>query len=459
LPSTPTQFLSALFEYNSNSAVSMAVAKVRTSLTVNFVPLHLGYDSITRNEYVRDHVTEFANHLYNPDPDNPVAIAYVDGTYAKIPKSRNFKVLRQSFCVHKGYHLVKPALVVAPDGFILDVHGPYFSDSRNNDARMLVDQYNVDVEGIRRWFMEGDIFIVDRGYRDAIPFLENLGIHHRMPSLLPPRQAQHTVEEANASRLVTKTRWIVEARNGHIKSIFKFFRDTIHIHHVPNLRDFFRIACAIINRFHPTIRMQGANAQLAREMLDRAKEPNIVMARVDQFNLRNRNAEWIHLNEEHLPGFPRLTLDYLRDITCGTYQVKLAPSYVQDKIAREANEHFEYDELIDEPGFLRVRVFSRHKNATKYQLWIAYNNAMFNRLVGEENDMADENPILGYYCTCKAGARTLGTCAHVASVLWFLGYARHEPNVRYPWTKVLETVSDAAHRHRNDEDEELPIIV
>jgi hypothetical protein len=145
----------------------------------------------------------------------------------------------------------QPALVVAPDGFILDVHGPYFSDYRNNDARMVVDQYDVDVEGIRRWFPEGDIFIVNRGYRDAIPVLENLGIHNRIPSLLPPRKAQHTVEEA--SRLVTKTWWIVEARNGHIKSMFKFFRDTTPIHHVPNLRDFFRTACAIINRFHPTI--------------------------------------------------------------------------------------------------------------------------------------------------------------------------------------------------------------
>jgi hypothetical protein len=66
--------------------------------------------------------------------------------------------------------------------------------------------------------------------------------------------------------------------------------------------------------------MQGANAQLARDMLDKAQEPNLVMARVDQFNFRNRNAEWIQLNEEHLPGFPRLTPDYFRDITSGTHQ-------------------------------------------------------------------------------------------------------------------------------------------
>ena len=33
--------------------------------------------------------------------------------------------------------------------------------------------------------------------------------------------------------------------------------------------------------------------------------------------------------------------------------------------------------------------------------------------------------ITGYMCRCKIGLRTIGTCCHVASVLWYLGYARH----------------------------------
>lgn len=33
--------------------------------------------------------------------------------------------------------------------------------------------------------------------------------------------------------------------------------------------------------------------------------------------------------------------------------------------------------------------------------------------------------ITRYYCTCKIGARTLGCCSHVASVIWYLGYRRH----------------------------------
>jgi len=44
---------------------------------------------------------------------------------------------------------------------------------------------------------------------------------------MPPylELGQHQLNtEANKVRLITKTRWIVEARNGHMKSVFKFFQ-------------------------------------------------------------------------------------------------------------------------------------------------------------------------------------------------------------------------------------------
>ena len=115
---------------------------------------------------------------------------------------------------------------------------PYFSDS----------------------FQENDIVVLDRGYRDALPMLQNRGISVKMPSLHRSGQRQFSTEEANASRLVTKTRWIVEARNGHLESIFKFFSGTFVMPHVPNLGHFYRIAGVLINRYHEPIIMQDANA-------------------------------------------------------------------------------------------------------------------------------------------------------------------------------------------------------
>ena len=69
-----------------------------------------------------------------------------------------FKALRQSFCVHKKKHLVKPSLIVGPDGYILDIQGPYFSNAANNDARILLNEFHRDVDGMNAWFERQDIF-------------------------------------------------------------------------------------------------------------------------------------------------------------------------------------------------------------------------------------------------------------------------------------------------------------
>lgn len=132
---------------------------------------------------------------------------------------------------------------------------------------MLRNEYTRDADTMRAWFQDGDIFVVDRGHRDAVPMLNAMGIYVKMPSILEPEQRQLFTEQANKSRLAIKIRWIIEARNGHIKSIFKFFAQTVIM---PNLGDFFRIAGAIINRYHPLVHMEGANLQLAQQLLTRS---------------------------------------------------------------------------------------------------------------------------------------------------------------------------------------------
>lgn len=265
----PDDFLKLLFKYNSRQAVSLAVANVRQSLMLRFVPENIGLGAITREGYIQRHVTDFANTLYNPDVEDRQIIVYIDGTYSYIEKSTNYRALRWSYFVHKGRHLVKPALMVAPDGYILDIHGPYFSDYQNNDAAMLEKQFEDDAGALREWLGEGGIVIVDRGYRDVLPLLNRLGIDHRMPGILEPGQFQPSTEVANDSRLITKTRWIIEARNGHIKTIFKFFKDIIPFHHANHLREFYLIAGAIINKYREPIHMEGATAELALNILER----------------------------------------------------------------------------------------------------------------------------------------------------------------------------------------------
>lgn len=359
-------FLTFMFGYNTRQRTSVVIDTVRKSLMLRFVPENLGFNAITRDEFIQRHVTDFANQLYNPEPTVPRVIAYIDGTYLEVDKSSNFQTARQSYCTHKHHYLLKPATIVAPNGYFLDVHGPYFSDTQNNDAAMLQNEFQRDVNTMKGWFQENDILILDRGYRDVTPLLHELGIFVKIPPFLERNQRQFTTEEANESRLITKTRWIIESRNGHIKTIFKFLGNKISVTHAVHVGDFYRIAAAIINRYRPTIDMRDANAELANELLQKAQEPNVMQARVEVDNLRTRNARWDLLDHFDEAGFPNLTLEYLRDITVGVYQIHLAPGYIQDKIQRDQDEVFEFDQLINEPGLIRVRIYSRFATRERY---------------------------------------------------------------------------------------------
>ncbi|KAL7301790.1 hypothetical protein TKK_0005778 [Trichogramma kaykai] len=297
-------------------------------------------------------------------------------------------------------------------------------------------------EAFEQWLRPGDIFIVDRGYRDVVPILEERGIICKMPPLLEAGEHQLSTEAANEARLITTTRWIVEARNGHLKAIFKYLGNRQHIHVFPNIGDFYRIAGAIINRFHPPIHMQSADVPLAQNMLHRSTLINYVQIRVEREGLLQRNVHsWLRLNVNQVNDFPILDENYLENLTAGVFQLELAPSYIQDTLQRDEQEEIQVELLCDEeqipePGFLRSRIWSRYRNRTRYQQFIHFVPA-----ADEEN-----HPIAGYYCTCRTGARTLGPCVHIASILWYLGYARILRNVHFPSQNLIRVIDDAAER-------------
>ena len=70
--------------------------------------------------------------------------------------------------------------------------------------------------------------------------------------------------------------------------------------------------------------MEGADAELAQVLLENARAPNLMQARVEAENLRAKNAQrWVRLDATQIPDFPQLTLEFLRNITIGVYQIKL----------------------------------------------------------------------------------------------------------------------------------------
>ena len=106
--------------------------------------------------------------------------------------------------MHKGRPLVKLMVIVTTSGHFVTVLGPYFADSKNNDASILKHIIQNNVEEIKNWMKPSDIFVVDRGFRDSSTFLDDFGIQTEIPAFMVRGEKQMTTEDANTSRLVTK---------------------------------------------------------------------------------------------------------------------------------------------------------------------------------------------------------------------------------------------------------------
>jgi hypothetical protein len=164
--------LSTIFNV-SKSSVRRCIQSVRSE--------NVGFQHITRSDVIQHHTRQIAKTLFGNDVDNQ-AILVLDGTYIYINKSGNFKFQRQSFSLHKGRPLVKPMVIVTTTGHFLSVIGPYLA--KNNDATILTQIMKSNIEDIRNWVQENDIFIVERGFRDSLDYLEELGIQAKIPSFM-----------------------------------------------------------------------------------------------------------------------------------------------------------------------------------------------------------------------------------------------------------------------------------
>lgn len=279
---------------------------------------------------------------------------------------------------------------------------------------------------LRAWLKKDDVLVVDRGFRDCIDYLEEMDIIAKMPHFLE-NQKQHSTEEANESRLVTSVRWVVEAINGLLKT-FKALDHVMPNSQIPYIGDYVRIVASICNAFRPPrVTDDPSSEVIAKRMLMLSKSTNELQSLVEKENWSRKKVIWQEMDGQQVEDFPRLTVDELKQITFGVYQLKQARSYTEEHLDEDGlYKIFTHKEASD---IVRVKIQSRHTASKEYNLWIRYH------LMG----------ITSWYCQCKAGARVVGCCAHVASVLWFLSHYRHEQSTpkRFP-SKFEDNLEDAA---------------
>ena len=135
------------------------------------------------------------------------------------------------------------------------------------------------------------------------------------------------------------------------------------------------------------------------------------------------------LEPSSIANFPKHDYNTIvNTITLGTYQLKQASSYIHENFDDNGDKLFEvYTDKAnifgDNIHLLRTRIQSRHSNNTKYNAYITYSS-----------DNRDKNPIKDWYCTCKTGKRTVGTCSHVSSVIYYLSNARYNQTTNEKFT-------------------------
>ena len=259
----------------TRQTASTYCSTTRSILKNDFLNTYLGMN-VSREE-ILDHQDRVTNLLHVPNKHNAAFI--FDATYIFIEKSTNFSFQKSSYSSHKKRNLIKPFMIIYPDAFILDVKGSY--PGNINDASIMNDLLT---KNIWEAFEPGDVFLVDRGFRDSISLIEEKGYIPKMPSFADSPNKSLTTEQANQSRLITKSRYVVEYVNGKIKKEFNYFNSAIRNTTLTYVFDDFKIACATYNcRFNP-IRSNTSN-EIIKRMLQKVHEKNKLSDLVLEKNL------------------------------------------------------------------------------------------------------------------------------------------------------------------------------
>src|SRR5207237_7344464 len=91
-----------------------------------------------------------------------------------------------------------------------------------------------------------------------------------------------------------------------------------------------------------------------------------------------------------------------------------------------------------------AKIQSRFSKSNRHTVWITF----------MPNGTGAES-ITGYFCTCKCGSRTIGCCGHIASVLWYFGYARHNKENLPKRKSLVGGIMDCAAAFANTLDPDL----
>ena len=126
----------------------------------------------------------------------------------------------------------------------------------------------------------------------------------------------------------------------------------------------------------------------------------------------------------------------------GDYQIKQAKSYIR--------EHFKPSMLNEDEMEFVVELCAAHEDLVRARFASRYcSNKNYITTVQFDSD-DDEEPIKGWFCTCSAGARVIGCCAHITALIWHLGVNKgehHNSEHQLSASRFIQFIHDCIQYH------------
>lgn len=400
------------------------ISKIKKSVMQSFekdvLPKYFGFDNNSREALIKDHTSGMAKKLHGSDK----LILICDGTYIRHEKSSNNAYQRKSFSGQKKVPLCKPFTICTTDGWIVDMPGPYLANKNDADILKSILQSQ---HPMKNFLQKGDILILDRGFRDVVSYLEEeMQVTVLMPALKGKRP-QLTTEESNDSRFVTKLRWVVEAVHGIIKEKYHLLDNKLDNKMLPKTGTYCRIACFLNNEFGKRL---DSDIQMSDEIVNamtaRKTSENQLSKEVEENRWNRRKRHFKNMTSSDILDFPELTTRDLIVFFTGTYQLKQTISYLAEIL--DEHDNLSVGFYKENEKIIRVSVPSRHRNKKNYNCYVEYTpNAI------------GPGAILRYCCDCANGKRTVGCCAHVAAIIYYLSNGRYEERILRPAEILTKT--------------------
>lgn len=210
-------------------------------------------------------------------------------------------------------------------------------------------------------------------------------------------------------------RWVIEAVNARIKNVFPFFKHMIEASYIPKIMRFNRIACAMINSYFPPLfKDTDFHNIILEESAKVTSNTNHLKEEIERLGIERMTTRWIKATGSSVPEFPQLSMDDLKRLTLGSYQIRIAERYIDHHL--RGDEQFGIFIHRESDSIIRAKIQSRFSRSKAHNTWVKY-----------DANGVGYNAIKGLYCSCKVGERSLGCCSHLTSVVRYLGYDRHQP--------------------------------